>query len=494
MITRDSQIYNSLSRRKEKLITRKEGKLSFYSCGPTVYNLIHVGNLRSALVADLFYRFWKQIGFDVIFTRNYTDVDDKIIHRAQEDNLTAQEVAEKFIEEVEKDYEKAGCLDPTYRPRVTDTMMEIIGLIEQIVSRGSGYVIDGNVVFSVDSFKDYGKLSGKHLEDLEVGARVDRDTRKRNPLDFYLWKASKEGEPFWESPWGKGRPGWHIECSAMIQKLLGNQIDVHHGGSDLIFPHHENEIAQSEAGSGKAPFVRYWLHHAFVTINQEKMSKSLGNVFSAREFLNKFSGEMARYMFLTPHYRSPIDFSENAVWSAAKALERIYEAKNLAEDCVALSSQAIKNQAFEEFIAKISEEFYSAMSDDFHTPVAISKVFDLIKEYNRLAYQGSNDDKAGRAKSFLRFLSEVLVPIFGFGGDNSKEVLVRLSEIQKSIKGWDESGPEQLSATEIESFISERELARKQKDFKRSDKIRDELLAKGVELKDTPLGPKWSYR
>jgi len=483
-----------MSRRKEMLITRKEGKLSFYSCGPTVYNFIHVGNLRSALVADLFFRFWKQIGFDVVFTRNYTDVDDKIIHRAQEEKLSAPEIAEKYIEEVEKDYATAGCLEPTYRPKVTDTMTEIVALIEQLVSRGSAYVVDGNVVFSVDSFKDYGKLSGKRLEDLEVGARVDRDIRKKNPLDFYLWKASKEGEPFWESSWGKGRPGWHIECSAMIQKLLGNQIDVHHGGSDLIFPHHENEIAQSEAGSGKAPFVRYWLHHAFVTINQEKMSKSLGNVFSAREFLNKFSGEMARYMFLTPHYRSPIDFSENAVWSAAKALERIYEAKNLAEDCLALSSQPATSSGFEEFVAKIAEEFYAAMSDDFHTPVAISKVFDLIKEYNSLAYKGSNEERAGHAKAFLGFLSQVLVPIFGFGDGNSKEVLQRLGEIQNSIKGWEKSGSEKLSAIEIDNLIGERELARKRKDFKRSDEIRDELSAKGVELKDTPLGPKWSYR
>lgn len=493
----DTRIFNSLSRKKEKLIPRQEGRLTFYSCGPTVYNLIHVGNLRSALVSDMFYRYWNYLGFDVIYARNYTDIDDKILNKAKEESVDASAISEKYIKEVEKDYREAGVLEPTYKPKVTDNLESIFELTQDILSRGGAYQVGGNIVFSVDAFDDYGKLSGKPLDQLMSGARVEVDEKKKNPLDFYLWKEAAEDQPGWDSPWGRGRPGWHIECSAMIRKYLGDQIDVHHGGVDLVFPHHENELAQSEKGCDRAPFVRYWMHHAFVTINEEKMSKSLGNIFSAREFLENFGGEMARYLMLTPHYRSPIDFSENSLWTAACGLERIYEAKKTATECVACSSSIGElSSEFEKAVEESREKIKAALADDFHTPGVVASFFDLIRDYNKVAYQGTDADKRANANMFLKCLEAEMADILGVGLKAPEVALEELAEIKKRIKGV-EAGADtkcELSASDIDSLLKERDEARKRKNFARADEIRDQLYEAGVDIKDTPLGAKWSYR
>jgi len=488
-------IFNTLSRKKEKLTPAHAGELRFYSCGPTVYNLIHIGNLRTAMVADMFVRYWKKSGYKVLYARNYTDVDDKIIKRAAEEACSISDLAEQYIKEVEKDYKRAGLLEPTYKPKVTETLDEITQLILDIVHAGHAYRVEGNVIFSVKSFQAYGDLSGKPLEKLMAGARVDVDKEKKDPLDFYLWKQSSKDEIGWESPWGKGRPGWHIECSAMIRKYLGDQIDVHHGGVDLIFPHHENEIAQSECGGSQHPFARYWVHNAFLTIKKEKMSKSIGNVFLAREFLDQFSGEMARYLMLTPHYRSPIDFSENSLWTAAKALERIYETKKLAQECIQGAKASSKPSAsFQDLVTKTRSQMKAAYADDMHTPGVVAHFFDLIREYNKIAQQGSNEERRANAELFIECLQSEVVEVLGFGSESPETSLEGLSRIQKKIKGIDSSPQERLPAEKIETLIKEREQSRRQKDFQRADEIRNELASQGVELKDTAQGTKWVYR
>ncbi|MGZ3688424.1 MAG: cysteine--tRNA ligase, partial [Bdellovibrionota bacterium] len=330
---REIRVTNTLTQKKEILTTLEPGKLKMYSCGPTVYGPIHVGNLRAGLTSDLFFRYFKRVGYDVTYVRNYTDVDDKIIKKANDEGISTDEVTKRFTSEVEKDYAVAGMLEPTHKTTVTGHMSEIIVMIEEILKNGYAYVADdGEVIFAIEKFQGYGKLSHKNIEDLLAGARVEVSSKKKNPLDFTLWKPAKPGEPAWDSPWGKGRPGWHIECSAMATRWLGPKMDVHHGGEDLQFPHHENEIAQSEAASGQAPYVGYWLHNAFLTMSKEKMSKSLGNVFGAREFLTQYSGELARYLILGSHYRSLLDFSDETIDGALTGMHRIYEAKAKAQE------------------------------------------------------------------------------------------------------------------------------------------------------------------
>lgn len=488
-------VFNTLTRQKEVFEPIEAGKVRFYSCGPTVWNLVHVGNLRSALVADLFFRCWQKFGFEVRYARNYTDVDDKIIKAAKEKNQDPFELAEHFVEEVEKDFRAANILEPSYKPRVTQHMKDIISMIERIQEQKASYEQDGNVLFSVSRFRDYGKLSGKRLEDLMVGARVEKDESKQDPLDFYLWKRAKAGEPSWESPWGAGRPGWHIECSAMIKSLLGDQIDVHHGGVDLVFPHHENEIAQSESGNACRPFSKYWMHHAFVTINEEKMSKSLGNTFLAREFIDQFGGEVARALMLFPHYRSPIDFSSKSISTAVDSLERLYETKDRAE---ALLKQAQSGGAADSEMEKafqvFEEKALEALADDFHTPKFCSSFFEMLRVYNRLQYNGEAAQQSLHAEMFLKLTKVWMSDVLGLGGQESSGFLAQLKNIRKRIEGLgaESSGGVELRPEEIERLVEEREQARKAKNFKRSDEIREQLAAAGIEIKDTPTGPRWT--
>jgi len=497
MSIRQVRVTNTLSGKKEVLETREPGRLTLYSCGPTVYNLIHIGNLRAALVADLFFRFFKRCGYEVTFVRNYTDVDDKIINRARQEGISPEDIAKKYIQEVERDYAVAGLLEPSQKTTVTTHMHEIVQMIEKIISNGQGYVVDGEVFFSVKSFEGYGKLSHRNIDELEAGARVEVNEKKRNPLDFSLWKPAKPGEPFWESPWGRGRPGWHIECSAMASKWLGDQIDVHHGGEDLIFPHHENEIAQSEAACGKGPFVKYWLHSAFLTLSKEKMSKSLGNVFLARDFLTQYSGEIARYLLLSVHYRSIIDFGDEALENALTGLQRIYEAKQKA---AALRSvrRAVPDMRAEslwgQFVAdceKARDQLVEAMANDFSTPEVLSAVFQIIREFNRVSAEplaSATPAAILGAEALIGLLEQDLGELMGLGRLDPEKALADISRV-KSARSGNKISPEQ-----IEALIAERKAARGAKNFARADEIRQELLAKGVEIKDGPQGTTWEYR
>ncbi|MFZ9595094.1 MAG: cysteine--tRNA ligase [Bdellovibrionia bacterium] len=500
---RSLRITNTLTQKKEELRTNTPGKLTFYSCGPTVYGLIHIGNLRGALVADLFYRTFLKAGYDVTFVRNYTDVDDKIIQRAQQENLTAEEVAKKYIQEVEKDFAVAGLLEPTHKTTVTTHMAEIIELIESLIAQGKAYVApDGEVLYSIAQFPSYGKLSHKNLDDLIAGIRVEVSSKKQSPLDFTLWKPAKPGEPSWESPWGRGRPGWHIECSAMARKWLGDQMDVHHGGEDLIFPHHENEIAQSEGATGKDPFVKYWLHHAFVTLSQEKMSKSLGNVFTARDFLTRFSGELARYVLLSVHYRSILDFKEETVDQAILSLRRIYEAKAKALELMKQPRARTDMRAeahWGEFLASCEKarlEIDSHFANDFNTPAALGCVFSLIREFNRTLSEPLAQATPGvvlSATQLVQILEEDLGSLLGVGQSRPEKVLEDLARIERDRA--QASSPERLplSDAEIRAQIEQRAQARKAKDFKKADEIRKSLEAQGVLIQDTPSGTTWVW-
>jgi len=489
------KVTNTLTGKKEVLKTSVPGKLTMYSCGPTVYGLIHVGNLRTALVADMFYRFFRRSGFNVNYVRNYTDVDDKIINKAKQEGITAAELAKKYTKEVEKDYSTAGLLPPTKTPTVTGHIEDIVQLISRIIDNGHAYVVDGEVIFSIDSFKSYGKLSHKKIDDLVAGIRVDVNEKKRNPLDFTLWKPAKPGEPFWESPWGNGRPGWHIECSAMSSRLLGDQIDLHHGGEDLIFPHHENEIAQSEAASGKEPFVRYWLHNAFLTISKEKMSKSLGNVFLAREFLKRFGGEFARYMLLSVHYRSIIDFGDEAIENTLVGLQRIYEAKEKAEEIIAgRADSGLDAQwtAFIEACKKAKTEIRNHFANDFNSPAALAELFSLIREFNRLTTVAKHSSEAKKAaEALVSVMEEDIGTVLGFGKNDSVVALKELERI-RAEKSEEKSG--KISDDDIKDLIVARANARKERNFSEADRIRKDLEAKGILLKDGPSGTTWSYK
>ncbi len=497
MSIRPIRLTNTLTGKKELLETLEPGKLSLYSCGPTVYNLIHIGNLRAAMVADMFFRLFRRAGYDVNFVRNYTDVDDKIITRARQEGTTSEDIARKYIAEVEKDYAVAGLLEPNHKTTVTTHMAEIISMIEKIIAHGQGYVVEGEVFFSVKDFPGYGKLSHRNIDELEAGARVEINEKKRNPLDFSLWKPAKPGEPFWESPWGRGRPGWHIECSAMASKWLGDRIDVHHGGEDLVFPHHENEIAQSEAACGKAPFVKYWLHSAFLTLSKEKMSKSIGNVFLARDFLTQYSGEIARYLLLSVHYRSIIDFGDESIENAMTGLTRIYEAKHKAK-ALAGAKRAVPDLRAEslwgDFVAeceKTREQILEAMANDFGTPEVLSAVFQLTREFNRISVEPlaqATPSAVLGAQAFIGILENDLGDLMGLGRLDPEKALADLARVKAARSGG------KISPEQVEALIVERRNARAAKNFGRADEIRKELLEKGVEIKDGPQGTTWEYR
>lgn len=473
-----------------------------YSCGPTVYSHIHIGNLRAALTADLFYRLFKRFGFKVEYVRNYTDIDDRIIKAAYESKTDMISITEKYIGEVEKDYALAAMEEPTQKTKVTDHIPEIIEMIEKIIKNGKGYVAkDGEVFFSIESFPNYGALSGKTVEDLKTIHRIDVNPNKKNPMDFSLWKPVKPNEPSWDSPWGKGRPGWHIECSAMACKHLGPKMDLHHGGEDLIFPHHENEIAQSEAANGVAPYSQMWVHNAFLNLSGEKMSKSLGNVVNARDFLARFGAEVTRMIFLGVHYRASLEIGQDTIDHAISSLERIYEAKKLAEEVRAkhiLLPDLRAEQAWGGFLIECDrarDSILDHFANDLNTAGAFATLFTLIREWNRTAStpNATNTPVAIiAATEFIKVIENEIGFVVGVGRMSAQTMIEKLSEL-KTLRQKGE-GKTVLSPEEIEEFILERKNARVSKNFKRSDEIRDHLFLNGVEIKDSPQGTTWSRR
>ena len=464
------KIYNSQTRKKEEFVPLVEGKVSMYVCGPTVYNLMHIGNGRAMIVFDMVRRYLEHKGYEVNFVSNFTDVDDKIIKAANEMGMTSDEVAKKYIDECKKDMKALNVKEATHHPLATEEMDGIIEMVSTLIEKGYAYAVeDGTVYYRTRKFPGYGKLSHKNIDDLQAGHRDIKVTGelKEDPLDFVLWKPMKPGEPYWESPWCKGRPGWHIECSCMSKKYLGEQIDIHAGGEDLIFPHHENEIAQSEAANGK-PFARYWMHNGFLNIDNKKMSKSLGNFFTIRDIEEKYDLQVLRFFMLSAHYRSPLNFSADLMEAAKNGLERIYTAVDHLKDLEVVAEEKELSIAEKEQIEeakKYSVKFDTAMDDDFNTADAISSIFELVKFANTNA-------TADSAKDFVHALKEqicLLVDILGITPERKQEIL-------------DE---------EIEDMIAQRQAARKEKNFARADEIRNELLDRGILLEDTREGVKW---
>ena len=444
-----------------------------YVCGVTVYDSCHVGHARSLLTFDVIYRYLCFLGYQVAFVRNFTDLDDKIIQRAKEQGTTSEAIATRYIREFSQDSAALGLLPPTHEPKATEHIPEIISLIRRLEEKGMAYRIDGDVFFPVERFPGYGKLSRRKIEELEAGARVEVDERKRSPMDFALWKASKEGEPFWESPWGEGRPGWHVECSAMSTKYLGQPFDIHGGGRDLVFPHHENEIAQSE-GAFDCPFARYWIHNGFLNINQEKMSKSLGNVYTIREILERYEAATLRYYFLGSHYRSPIDFFDQGLEDAEKSMERIYETMDRLDRLVPANGGTIPDEA-------VLDEFRREMDEDFNTPRALAFIFDEIHALNRRLDEGKTAGLSARVLA-MKSAGEVL----GLFQEKAKLFLSRKRERWMRNHG--------LSAQAIEELIQRRDRARSAKQWQEADRIRAELQERGITLEDTPGGTIWKVR
>ena len=464
------KLYNTMTHRKETFKPIEPGKVKMYSCGPTVYNYFHIGNARPFIVFDVLRRYLEYIGYDVTFVQNFTDVDDKIINRSHEENCTAKEIADKYIKEYFTDADALGIRRADVHPRVSDTIPEIIDMVQALVDKGLAYNIDGNVYYAVEKFPRYGCLSGQNIADLEAGARIDVNDEKQSPLDFAVWKKAKPGEPYWESPWGKGRPGWHIECSAMSRKFLGKTIDIHGGGQDLIFPHHENEIAQSEGANG-CTFAHYWVHNGYININNEKMSKSKGNFFTVRDIAKKYDLEVVRMFMLMAHYRSPVNFSDELLTQAKNALERLYTAKfqmqYLLERCEdkAPSEDEAK---WADHLKTYNDQFIAAMDDDLNTADAIAAMFELVRDANSTLTEASSKQTVEAALQMFNQLSDVL----GLATKNKDEKEGSLED-------------------EIEALIEKRQAARKAKDFATADAIRDDLAAKGIILEDTRDGVKW---
>ena len=464
------RIYNTLTRKKEDFVPLEEGKVRMYVCGPTVYNFIHIGNARPMIVFDTVRRYLEAKGYDVNFVSNFTDVDDKIIKKANEEGVSAEEISQRYIAECKKDMAGMNIKPATTHPLATQEIDGMIDMISTLIEKGYAYAVNGTVYYRTRKFAEYGKLSHKNIDELEGGKRsllVSGKDEKEDPLDFVLWKPKKEGEPYWESPWGQGRPGWHIECSVMSKKYLGEQIDIHGGGEDLIFPHHENEIAQSEACSCKE-FSHYWMHNAFLNIDNRKMSKSLGNFFTVREISEKYDLQVLRFFMLNAHYRSPLNFSADLMESSKNALERITEAAGRLNDRKENAAAAQLTEVEQNLLTEAKgyvEKFEEAMEDDFNTADALAAVFELVKFANTNVTEESSS-------AFAAGLLELLVKLCDVLG------LVALKK-------------DEILDKEIEDLIAERQEARKSKNFARADEIRDELLAKGIILKDTREGVKW---
>ena len=461
------KLYNTLTRTKEEFIPLEEGKVKMYVCGPTVYNYIHIGNARPFIMFDTLRRYLQYKGYDVTFVQNFTDVDDKIIKRGHEEGISPEEVANKYIDEYFVDADGLGIKRADVHPRVTDNIQQIIDFVKDLEDKGYAYEVNGDVYFDTKKFEDYGKLSKQNQDDLEAGARIEVNDQKRHPMDFVLWKSKKEGEPGWNSPWGEGRPGWHIECSVMSNRYLGETIDIHAGGQDLAFPHHENEIAQSEARSGKT-FSNYWVHNGYININNEKMSKSKGNFFTVRDISKQYDLEIVRFFMLSAHYRNPVNFSDEMLNQAKAGLERLYNAKEKLEFTISnLSESSIKDEE-KELINELESyktKFINAMEDDLNTADAVSAIFELSKFINTNVNE----------RSSLEFAKMCL--------DKFNELTGVLNIVNKKN--------DDILDKDIEELIQKRADAKKNKDFKLADDIRQELLDKGIVLEDTRQGTKW---
>mgnify|MGYP001638617415 CR=1 FL=1 len=464
------KIFNSMSRQKEEFVPIQPGKVSIYACGPTVYNFIHVGNARPIILFDVLRRYFEYRGYDVTFVQNFTDVDDKIIKRANEEGITSQEVAEKYIQEYFTDAQGLGVRPATIHPKATENMQQIIDMVQTLIDKGYAYPVEnGDVYYRTLKFKGYGKLSHQPIEDLQSGARIAVGDVKENPLDFALWKAAKPGEPAWDSPWGPGRPGWHIECSAMSNRYLGKTIDIHCGGEDLQFPHHENEIAQSEAANG-CEFVHYWMHNGFLNIDNRKMSKSLGNFFTVREAAEAYGYETIRLFMLSAHYRSPLNYSADILHQAQNSLDRLYSAEDHLKYLVENGAEGDRNAAEAALVDTFDsyrQRFDEAMDDDFNTANAISVLFELVRAINIATADENQPTKAG-AQACLDMVHEFT-----------------------DVLGLLYSRKEESLDEKVEQMIADRQAARAAKNWAEADRIRDELKAMGIELKDTKQGVQW---
>jgi cysteinyl-tRNA synthetase len=486
------RIYNTLTNQKEVFTPLRPGRINMYVCGITAYDVCHVGHARSALVFDAIYRYLRHRGYEVVFVRNFTDVDDKIIKRAQDEGTDSETIAERYIKAFYEDMDRLGVERPTHEPRATEFITQMIELVQRLVEIGHAYSAGGDVYFAVNTFSDYGKLSKRSLDEMMAGARVAIDPNKRDPMDFALWKASKPGEPSWPSPWGPGRPGWHIECSAMSAGYLGRGFDIHGGGMDLIFPHHENEIAQSEAAYGTT-FARYWVHNGFVNINQEKMSKSLGNFFTIRQVLERYQPEVLRLFLLSTHYRSPVDFSQEAMGEAERRLERLYQTLDQTGNVTVRSTtspSAASTEAAElrEKIDQLAARFQEEMDNDFNTAAATGHLFDLSRALNRVhdACDGMPDgDTAALLVEGARRLKE-LAGILGLLQAPPESFFAEQQRLHLAAAGID--------AKEVERLVAERTRARKEKNWARADEIREMLGRMSVTLEDGAGGTKWRIR
>ena len=461
------KIFNTLKREKEDFVPVDANEVKIYACGPTVYNYIHIGNARPLCVFDVLRRYMEYRGYNVKFVQNFTDVDDKIINRANEEGLTFEEVSEKYINEFWTDAHGLNFKDATVHPKATENIDEIIEIIKTLEEKGYAYAVDGDVYYRALKFNGYGKLSHQPIDDLQSGARIAVGEKKENPLDFALWKAAKEGEPYWDSPWGKGRPGWHIECSAMNRKYLGKTIDIHCGGQDLIFPHHENEIAQSEAAND-APFAKYWMHNGYINVDNVKMSKSLGNFKTVREIANVYGYEVIRYFLISSHYRSPINYSLDIIEQCKSALERLYTCRESLDFAIKNADSGIEDD--KDIIALIEErhqQFINAMDDDLNTADGLAAIFDLVKDINtKILDKPVSKAVCERAAKLFDELCDVLGILYNRKSNDLD--------------------------SEIEELINKRQEARKNKDWATADKIRDDLKARGIILKDTPQGVTWT--
>lgn len=460
------KLYNTQTRKKEEFVPLEERKVRMYVCGPTVYNYFHIGNARPFIIFDTLRRYLEYKGYEVTYVQNFTDVDDKMINRAVEEGITIAELADRFIKEYFKDADALGIKRATIHPRATHLIEDMIEMIKKLEDKGLAYAVEGDVYFGTQEFEGYGKLSGQSLEDLNAGARIEISEKKKNPTDFALWKAEKPGEPAWDSPWGRGRPGWHIECSVMATKYLGETIDIHAGGQDLIFPHHENEIAQSEGTTGK-PFVRYWVHNGYINVDNQKMSKSLGNFFTVRDISKEYDLEVVRFFMFSAHYRNPINFSRELLDQAKSALERLYNTKNNLEHLVQSASVKHLNPYEEKKLNDLQKHrtnFEKAMDDDLNTADAVAAIFELVKEINTQTSEGVSAEFAQESLNLLIKLTDVL-------GLLEKE--------EKELEN------------EIQALIEKREKARKEKNWVMADSLRDELKERGIILEDTPRGVKW---
>lgn len=471
------KVYNTLTKQKEEFKPLKEGHVSIYVCGVTPYNHPHIGNARPFVTWDVIKRYFTHLGYKVKHIQNFTDVDDKIIRTANQEGVTWSDISTRYIDSYFEVMDKLHVKHADIYPKVSQTIPEIIDMIDVLIKKGYAYELNGDVYYSVEKFATYGKLSGRKLEDMMAGARIEVNEQKQNPMDFALWKAAKPGEPYWESPWGNGRPGWHIECSTMSLKYLGKTFDFHGGGSDLVFPHHENEIAQSQAYCGDDhSFARYWLHNGFITINQEKMSKSLGNFFTVKEILEKYPAEVLRYFIVSTHYRSPLDFSDTRLDEAKASLTRLKNAlDNLKELTKMSASQTSDGQALLTKANECKQGFFEAMDDDFNTALAIANMFDLAKEIN-IYYNEVISKKANYNKEIV---------------DNTLAIFTEMADIIGILEFDDDNADDGLVDNLMNLIIDIRQNARKNKDWATADKIRDELKNIGITLEDSPSGVRW---